>query len=168
MPSISSFGRNDALAPPKTTITVTGERLRGRDVILRYGKLLARVGDVTDPVKFPNADTTITFQFDRVLDPNGTVSLMIDGRQSNTLPSSISAIDPALGSAPDVVTITGQGLAGRKVTVKFGATALPDIAQPYGTRFQVQVPPGLTAGPTTVNVVVDAADAGTVPFVVTP
>ena len=164
LPVATSLTLTDAGAPPRTTVTVTGERLRGGDVSLRYGALSARLGDLTDPVKFPNADTTVSFQFDRVLLPGGTASVLVDGRSTNPLPRALTRVDPARGAAGDALTLTGVGLSGRAVVVAFGPTSLPAFAQPFATRFTVQVPPGLAAGPTTVKVAVDGSDAGGLPF----
>lgn len=168
MPAISSFSQIDTGAPVRTTIAVTGERLRGADVYLRYDKLVARVGDTRDLVTFPTADTNVSFQFDRVLTPGGVVAVLVDGRQSNDLPRRLTTIDPPAGALGDRVTLTGSGLNGRSVIVTFGAMALPAVAQPFASQFTVMVPAGLTTGPTTVRVSVDGSDTNTLPFQVLP
>jgi hypothetical protein len=168
MPAISSVSQIDTGAPVRTTIAVTGERLRGADVYLRYDKLVARVGDTRDLVTFPTADTNVSFQFDRVLTPGGVVAVLVDGRQSNDLPRRLTTIDPPAGASGDRVTLTGSGLNGRSVIVTFGAMALPAITQPFASQFTVTAPAGLTAGPTTVRVSVDGSDTNTLPFQVLP
>jgi hypothetical protein len=166
MPAISSFTQTDGGAPARTTITVTGERLRGSDVHLRYDRLVARVGDTSDPVRFPAADTSVSFQFDRVLVPGGTVSLLVDARPSNTLPRLLASLEPPEGASGDQVTLTGSSLSGRNVVVTFGAVALPAMAQPFAHRFAVTVPAGLAPGQVTVNVTVDGSSTNALPFLV--
>jgi hypothetical protein len=164
MPAIFSFTQTDGGAPARTTIAVTGERLRGIDVNLRYDKLVARVGDTRDPVRFPTGDTNVSFQFDRVLVPGGTVSLLVDARPSNALPRVLTSLDPPEGFSGDQLTLTGSSLSGRNVVVTFGATALPALAQPFAQRFTVTVPAGLAPGPTTVGATVDGSSTNALPF----
>jgi hypothetical protein len=166
LPLASSFSVTNSGAPAVSTVTVTGERLRGSNVYLKYNKLQVRVGDVTDPVMFPLADTAISFNFDRVLLAGGAASLIVDGRPTNSLPRALSGIDPPQARPGDLVTFSGVGLSGRSVSVKFGATALPAMAQPFATRFSVPVPSGLPAGPTTVHVAVDGTDVGDIKLVI--
>jgi hypothetical protein len=166
MPAISSFTQTDGGAPARTTIAVTGERLRGIDVHLRYDKLVARVGDTRDPVRFPAGDTNVSFQFDRVLVPGGTVSLLVDARPSNALPRVLGSLNPPQGVSGDQLALTGSSLSGRDVVVTFGAVALPAVAQPFAHRFTVTVPAALAPGPTTVGVAVDGSSTNALPFLV--
>jgi hypothetical protein len=168
LPAITAITLTNAGAPAVSTLTVTGERLRGSAVTLRYLKLSIGIGDTTDVVAFPSADTTVSFTFDRVVPPGGSVSVLVDGRQSNTLPPLLVNAVPPQGSIADFITLSGTGLSGRSVVVSFGATSLPAMAQPFASRFSVRVPAGLAPGATTIGLTVDGTATNTVPFQVVP
>jgi hypothetical protein len=168
LPAITAFTLTNAGAPAVSTLTVTGERLRGSAVTLRYLKLSIAIGDTTDVGAFPSADTTVSFTFDRVVPPGGSVVVLVDGRQSNTLPPVLLNAVPPQGSTGDNITLSGSGLSGRSVVVSFGATVLPAVAQPFASRFSVRVPAGLAVGATTIGLTVDGTATNTVPFQVVP
>jgi hypothetical protein len=149
-------------APPRTRVEVTGERLAGSEVHLRFGKLVARISPSTNP-------TDVAFQFDRLLNqPGAPVSVIVDGRESNTLPRRLTKIEPPRAGAGERVTLVGTSLAGRVVVVHVGAQNVNVGAQPLSSRFEIRIPAALAAGATTISVTVDGSDTNTVPFTVIP
>lgn len=158
LPSISSFALATVGAPPRTTITVQGERLAGSEVQLRLGRLLAQVGPVATA-------TSITFQFDRLIaTPPDFVSVIVDGRESNRLPRFLSEIRPMRASVGDSIVLAGSGLSGRNVSVHVEGDTVAIGPQPFDSRFEFQVPAGLTPGPRLVRVTVDGSDTNAMPF----
>jgi|GEM_PF-1045749 len=152
---------NLAVSPPpvKTTITLTGERLNGTDVAARVAGLLITKGT--------NATATqLVVQVDRVLAVTTPVSALVDGRESNALPSQLNQIIPAAAFAGDMVTLAGSGLSGRNVSVTFGATNVPLGPQSFASQFSVRVPPALAAGPVQVKATIDGRDTNSVSFTV--
>src|SRR5262249_7135602 len=82
-PRIVTFGGFRA----KTTIDVTGQRLKGNDVQVRYGKLLISKGQ--------NASATqISVEVPRVLPTDQPVSVIVDGFESNILPPTLERLEP--------------------------------------------------------------------------
>src|SRR6266568_391389 len=159
LPLITAVGVTTSVAPVRTTITLTGERLNGTDVAVKVGGLLLSKGS--------NATLTqLIVQVDRSLAVTTPVSALVDGRESNVLPSQLNQIIPAVAFAGDNVTLAGVGLSGRNVTVTFGATTVPLGPQSLANQFSVRVPPALAAGPVSVKVTIDGRDTNSVPFTV--
>jgi hypothetical protein len=159
LPMITAVNVTTSGAPVKTTIEVTGQRLAGADVHVRYGKLLLRKG--------ANADAgQVTIEVPRALATNLPVSVLIDGRESNTLPPALDNIDPPEAFMGDSVTLAGQGLSGQTVVVRFGAANVPVGPHGYASQLSVRVPAGLAAGVVSVRVTVNGNDTNTVPFTV--
>ena len=136
IPFITSFTATLSAAPVKTTVTVNGERLNGDDVNVTYLGLLNPAGSNANAAQ-------ASVVYDRSLATTGPASVMVDGRQSNTLPPVLAGIDPAQGAIGDAVTLSGAGFAGRVVSVSFGATAVALGAQPFGGRFKPRCPAAL-------------------------
>lgn len=152
---------NVAVSPPpvQTTITLTGERLDGTDTSVRVAGLLLSHGANATPAQ-------LVVQVGRTLAATAPVSALIDGRESNVLPSQLSQIIPAAAFAGDNVTLSGSGLSGRNVSVTFGATNVALGPQPFASRFSVRVPPTLAAGPVQVKATIDGRDTNSVSFTV--
>jgi hypothetical protein len=160
MPTITTFTVTTPGAPPHTRVAVQGERLVGTDVHLRFGRLVARVGETTNAIN-------LNFQFDRLLtDGTGPVSVIVDGRESNSLPRRITRIDPPQAGAGERVTLVGTALSGRSVVVHVGGQDITVGAQPFASRFDVQVPAMLAPGAVTFSATIDGTDTNTTPFTV--
>jgi len=157
LPMITAVNVTTSGAPAKTTIAVTGQRLNGADVYVRYGKLLLRVGANLNAA-------LVTVEVPRVLSTNLPVSVLVDNRESNTLPPALESIDPPEAFIGDSVTLAGQGLSGQSVVVHFGATNVAVGAHGYGSQLSVMVPVGLAAGVVNVSVTINGNDTNVVPF----
>ena len=159
LPLIHSADIVTQATPARTTITLDGERLKGVDVSVVVGGITLRKGknDKTDQ---------LVVEVDRTLATDLPVYAIVDGRQSNTLPSMLDRIEPVQAFAGDAITLIGRGLSGRSVVVSFGATALPAAAQPFASHFTVGVPLALAAGAVQVKVRVDGRDTNSLPFTV--
>jgi len=147
--------------PESTTITVTGLRLNGRDVQVRYGALLLRKGENAAP-------TQVTIEVPRQLPTDEPVSVIIDGRESNQLPPRLERIEPARTFGGDTVGLTGRGLSGQNVVVSIGAQSVSLGAQAFASRLLVAVPAGLAPGSAPVKVTVDGNESNVLPFEVIP
>jgi hypothetical protein len=151
LPMISDKSVTISATPDKTTITVTGQRLVGKDVNVRYGKLLISKGQ--------NATATqVVVETNRILPTDLPASVMVDGRESNTLPPRLETIDPPKAFAGDDVTLAGSGLSGQSVSVVFGATIVNIGPQAYASQLTVRVPPTLAAGAVAVKVTVNGKE----------
>lgn len=160
LPAIRTFTVTAPGAPPHTRVAVQGERLNGADVHLRVGKLIARIAVANNP-------TDAAVDFDRLLPSTaGPVSIIVDGRESNSLPRRIIRIEPPRAGAGEAVALVGTALSGRVVVVHFGGQDIAVGAQPFAGRFEVRVPAALPAGATTVTVTIDGADTNAAPFTV--
>jgi hypothetical protein len=146
-------------APASTTITLSGELLNGADVSVVAGGITIRQGSNATP-------NQIAVQIDRLLPAAVPVYAIVDGRRSNTLPSTLDQIAPASALPGDRVTLIGQGLSGRKVVTSFGATTVDLGAQSFSSRITLPVPPGLAAGAVQVKVTIDGRDTNSKPFTV--
>jgi hypothetical protein len=157
LPLIQSASIVTQATPAKTTITVTGERLNGKDVSVLAGDLRIKAA--------PNGNAAqLVAQIDRVLPTNLPVSAVIDGRQSNVIPPRLDLIDPARAAPGDQVTLSGAGLSGRVVSVSFGANVVPIGSQPYASRLKTTVPAGMAAGGVQVKATIDGRDTNSMPF----
>ena len=109
----------------------------------------------------------MTFDFDRLLAAtDGPVSVLVDGRESNSLPRRIIRIEPPRAGAGERVVLVGTSLGGRVVVVHFGGEDVAVGAQPFAGRFEVRVPSVLVAGASTVTATIDGTDTNAAPFTV--
>lgn len=143
----------------KTTIVITGRRLAGADVKVKYGKLLINKG--------ANASATgLTVEVPRVLATTERVSVLVDGRESNLLPPQITGIDPPEAFPGEQIRITGSGLSGEAVTVRFGATNVNLGAHPFPSQIDLAVPAALGAAVVPMRVTVNTIDSNSKDFTV--
>jgi len=142
------------LGAVKTSITVTGRRLAGTDVQVKYGKLLIKKMTTATAVQ-------ISLEVPRVLSTTDTVSVLVDNRESNPLPPRIQEIDPAEAFPGDQIRIAGAGLSGEAVSISFGAVNVNLNAQPFSSQFNVAVPGALGPGDVAVKVTVNGIDSNT-------
>jgi hypothetical protein len=138
----------------KTTFLITGRRLAGTDVRVKYGSLLINKGQ--------NATANqISVEVPRVLATGQRVSVLIDGRESNPLPPQIQEIEPSEAFPNDPIKIIGSGLSGEAVTVSFGATNVNLNAHPHSSEIAINVPAALGAGVVAVRVTVNSINSNT-------
>ncbi|HEX8719719.1 MAG TPA: Pvc16 family protein [Pyrinomonadaceae bacterium] len=152
MPLIQSVSVTTKASPAQTTITVTGQRLNGKDVNVKYGDLLIRRGENVTP-----AQVVVTMP--RVLATNLPVSVFVDNRESNRLPPLLETVEPAGATRGGTVTLRGRGLSGKAVLVRFGAAVVNLGAHAYATQVRVAVPKTLPAGDVQVKVSVNGVDS---------
>ncbi len=160
LPLITNVNVTTVASPAKTTIALTGLRLNGNDVKIRYGKLILNTGANANPA-------SLSFDVDkRVLPTNLPASVIVDGKESNVWPPKLENIEPSSAFTGDEITITGSGLSGAAVTVDFGGT--PEVVGPQANagRFKVKVPAALAAGTVAVKVTVNGKDTNSRSFVV--
>jgi hypothetical protein len=157
LPSIQSVNVTTSASPVTTTITITGQRLDGKDVHVKYGSLLIRKGENTTTAQ-------VIVEVSRTLPPNQPVSVIVDGRESNVLPPYLELIEPSQTFAGDLVTLTGKGLSGQAVVVSFGATTVNVGPHAYSSRLTVKVPSPLAPGTITIKVTVNGVDSNLLPF----
>jgi hypothetical protein len=143
----------DAVAG-KTTIDITGRRLAGSDVRVKYGKLVIKKG--------ANATANqVTVEVPRILSTTEPVSVVVDNRESNLLPPRIEEIDPVEAFAGDQIRIAGAGLSGEAVSVSFGATNVNLNAHSFSSKIEVAIPATVGAGVVPVKVTVNSIDSYT-------
>jgi len=160
LPRIQSVTREVNAGPPLTTaITVIGERLSGAKVQIRYGKWRL------DGVVTSNG-ASVRGVANGVLPAGQPASVIVDGRESSVLPPRLDSLDPPQAARGEAVTLTGNGLSGQSVVVRFGSVDLPAIAQPFASRFSVAVPAGLAAGGIKVKVIVQGNETNEMDFTV--
>lgn len=157
LPILQTRSVTTVASPESTTITVTGRRLNGKDVQVRYGALLLRKGKNTAP-------TQVTLEVPRLLPIDDPVAVIVDGRESNPLPPCLERIEPERTFAGDTVELTGKGLSGRNVVVTFGTQSLTLGPQAFPSRIVVAVPAGLAPGGTPVKVTVDGNTTNVLSF----
>ncbi|MGB8508480.1 MAG: Pvc16 family protein [Pyrinomonadaceae bacterium] len=157
LPMVTSANVTPTAVPAKTTIQVNGQRLSGKDVYVRYGKLLIAKGENLNAAQ-------VTVEVARVLPTNLPVSVLVDNRESNALPPVLESLDPPQAFAGDNITLNGSGLSGQNVVVSFGATNVAVGAHAYATQLSVRVPPALAPGATTVRVTVNGNQTNALPF----
>jgi len=150
LPMIENLTVTTATTPDKTTITITGQRLNGADVNVKYGKMTIRKGDNTSA-------TSVVVEVGRILPSGLPVSVVVDGRESNVLPPRLSDVDPPQAFAGDEVTLTGSGLSGQTVSVNFGSTRVNLPKQAAASFIRVKVPP-LSAGAVSVKATINGKD----------
>jgi hypothetical protein len=79
MPQLETVNVTTQDSPAQTTIAVTGKRLAGNAVHLRYGELLIRKGENADAAQ-------LQVSVPRILQSGMPVSVLVDNRESNRLP----------------------------------------------------------------------------------
>lgn len=146
--------------PTKTTIKVTGERLAGKEVHVKYGQLLLRKGENTTA-------TQVEVEVKRVLASDQPVSVLVDNRESNTLPPHLETIEPKQASVGESVKLIGKSLSGRNVIVHFGTVTETIGAYAYSSQLEVKIPLTVTPGEVPVKVVVDNNESNTIKLEVT-
>lgn len=152
LPLIMNVTVTTVAAPAKTTIELTGQRLKGKNVKVRYGKMTINKDENLSA-------TAVSVDVDkRVLPANLPVSVLVDGRESNVLPPRLDSIEPSTAFAGDEITLTGSGLSGVAVSLAFDATPVNLGAQANASRFKVKVPSTLAAGTVAVKVTVNGND----------
>jgi len=157
LPVISSRNVTVGGSPAKTTIEVTGQRLNGNDVQARYGKLLISKGQ--------NASATqISVAVPRVLPADQTVSVIVDGFESNVLPPSLERLEPMESLPGRPIALIGRGLSGGSVVVYFGADSVNVGPHPYSSRIVVTAPAGLAAGSIQVRAEIDGNETNNLSF----
>jgi hypothetical protein len=159
LPLITAVNVVTVATPAQTTVTLAGERLAGADTVVNIGGLSINVGANANSVQLAG-------QVNRVLAVTTPVSTVIDGRESNALPSLLLEIHPQAAFAGDTVNLVGSGLSGRNIVVSFGAATVNVGPQPFGAQFSVKVPGTLVAGAVPVKATIDGRDTNTVPFTV--
>lgn len=152
IPLIESVTVTTVAAPAQTSIAATGRRLAGADVNVKYGKLLIKKGDNLSA-------TGVTVVVPRVLGTTDSISILVDGRESNLLPPRLLRIEPSEAFPGDQIKIVGAGLSGELVVVSFGATPVPIGAHPFASQLTVPVPAALPAGPVPVTVTVNSVNS---------
>ena len=159
MPLINAVTFTSSVTPVGTTIELDGERLAADSAGVVVGGISIR------PAANANAAKLIV-QVDRAVAAGSPVFAVIDGRSSNTLPSTLDLIEPAAAFIGDLVTLSGQGLSGRNVSAGFGARTIVIGSQPSRSRITVAVPRGLAAGSVPVLVTIDGRATASMPFTV--
>jgi hypothetical protein len=144
-------------APAKTTIELTGLRLKGEDVSVRYGGLLIRKGENNDPA-------SLSVSVPRLLEAGLPVSVIVDGVESNTLPPSLTGVEPAEAAPGQTVALKGRSLSGASVAVKFGAEVVQAGPHGYSSRLSVTVPGGLAPGDVQLKVEVNGFETNALTF----
>jgi hypothetical protein len=157
LPSIETVSVTTTASPARTTIAVTGRRLNGPDVSVRYGKVLIRRGENLNP-------TGLSVDVPRILPPNAPVVVLVGNLTSNPLPPRLERLEPPEAFAGDEVMLVGAGLSGQAVSVRFGATDVSVGAQAFASRLTVRVPPALAAGAITVRASVNGNVTNNLPF----
>jgi hypothetical protein len=159
MPQLETVNVMTQDAPAQTTIAVTGKRLAGNDVHVRYGELLIRKGENADAAQ-------VQVSVPRILQSGLPVSVLVDNRESNRLPPLLESIEPSAALRGAVVRLNGRGLSGKTIVVRFGATSLILGPQAFATRLEVTVPVALEPGDVQLKVNVDGADTNALTFTV--
>ena len=157
LPIIKSVTVTSQSSPAQTNIAVTGQRLNGKDVYVKYGGLLIRKGENTDPNQL-NVDVL------RVLAAGQPASVVVDGRESNVVPPQLESIEPPEAYRGAAVTLKGKSLSGKSVVVKFGAARVTVGPQAYASQLTVPLPVQLTPGTVQVKVTVNGKDTNKLPF----
>jgi hypothetical protein len=157
LPVIESVAVSSAGTPVKTTVTVTGRRLKGQSVQVRYGRILISKGENL-------SETQVTAEVTRALPADQQVSVIVDGRESPSWPPRLDRIEPAQAAPGSEVSLFGGGLTGEDVIVRFGATDARIGGHAYASRIVVTVPAGLPAGGVKVKASVDGDETNELNF----
>jgi len=144
-------------APVSTTVTINGERLNGQEVDVNIGGLLINGG--------PNANAAqVAVTVQRTLPVTTPATVIVDGSESNPIPSRLDSLLPGALFAGDMVELQGAGLSGRHVIVSFGANNVDLGAQPFGARIRLNTPLALAVGVVQVSVSVDGRVTNQIPL----
>ncbi len=157
LPQLETKVVTTSAAPARTTIALTGQRLNGSDVSVRYGRLLIGRGENLNA-------TQLGAEVSRILPTDLPATVIIDGRESNTIPPLLDKVEPPAAFAGDDVTLSGHSLSGQNVVVSFGASDVNVGAHAAASRLTVGVPPALAAGAHAVKVTVNGNESNTVQF----
>lgn len=159
LPMIEDLTVETSDTPAKTIITLTGQRLKGADVNVKYDKLLIRKGENTSA-------TQVVVEVSRKLLKGLPASVVVDGRESNVLPPRLDGIDPSQGFPGDELNLKGAGLSGQTVSVDFDGTKVNLGPHASSSLLKVTVPPALAAGKVMVKATVNSKDTNPFPFLV--
>jgi Pvc16 N-terminal domain len=151
LPQVEAVNVTTQNSPAQTIIGVTGKRLSGKDVNVRYGELLVRRGENADAAQ-------VEVSVARVLPTDLPLTVFVDNRESNLLPPLLESVEPRAARGGDVVRLEGRGLSGKMVAVSFGATDVQIGAHAFATQIDVAVPAGLAPGDVQLKVTVNGAD----------
>lgn len=151
LPSIQSVVLTSNGPPLRTTITVTGLRLKGQNVQIKYGKLVIETGENTNA-------TELAFDIKRSLPPDQQSSVIVDGRESPSWPPSLDRLETAEAVSGTQTTLYGSGLTGQNVAVRFGAVTVNVGPHAYASQITVALPAGLPPGAVQVNAVVNGKE----------
>jgi len=157
LPAIQSMIVTLGGDPVTTTIAISGQRLKGQNVQVRYAGILINKGENSSP-------SDLTVQVARALPEDQRATVIVDGRESAAWPPQIDRIEPSESRAGGQVTIFGSGLSGQSVTVRFATTPVALGAAAYSTRLGVRVPTGLATGVVQVRAVVNGTESNAVDF----
>jgi hypothetical protein len=159
LPMIEEVSVTTSTTPDKTTITVAGQRLKGADVSVKYGKLLIRKGE-------NSSATEVVVEVSRILSAGLPTSVVVDGRESNLLPPRLDSIDPAQAFAGDEITLKGSGLSSQTVSVQFDGVNVNLPPQATSSFLKVRVPSALPAGAVEIKATVNSKDTNVLSFLV--
>lgn len=157
LPAIQSVSVTQGGDPVTTTITISGERLKGQSVQVRYGGILINKGE-------NNNSSNATVQVARALPLDQRATVIVDGRESAAWPPRLDRIEPPESRAGGQVTMYGSGLSGQAVSVRFATTAVSLGATSYPTRLGARVPIGLAPGVIQVRAVVNGTETNALDF----
>ena len=157
LPSITSVTALTGGDPVTTTITVSGARLNGQNVQVRYGGIQINKG--------ANADASqVVVAVARDLPSGQSASVIVDGRESAPWPPKLDRIEPINSPPGSSIALFGSGLSGANVAVHFASTVVALGATPYSSRLEVKVPAGLSPGIVQVRAVVDGTSTNSLDF----
>jgi hypothetical protein len=93
-----------------------------------------------------------------------TVSVIVDGFESNILPPSLERLEPVESFPGQPIALIGRGLSGGNVVVHFGAASVNVGPHPYSSRIVVTVPAGLAVGTVQARATIDGNDTNNLSF----
>jgi len=160
LPRVGGVALTTSATPASSTVTVTGQRLLGDDVCIKYGGVLIAKGKNT-------STTQIQVTVDRILPNGAAVSVLVDGSESALFPPALERVAPTSASAGALVTLYGRGLSGTNVVAHLGATTDNLGPQQFSSQIQFTLPTGLAPGIVDVSLTIDGVDTGSVPLTVT-
>src|SRR6185436_8413578 len=88
LPAIQSMSVTVAGDPVTTTIAISGQRLKGQNVQVRYAGILINKGENISP-------SDISVQVARALPEDQRATVIVDGRESAAWPPQIDRIEPS-------------------------------------------------------------------------
>jgi hypothetical protein len=157
LPVINTKKVTSTTDPLLTTIAVTGFRLNGKDISVRYGELLIRKGE--------NASATdLSVGIARTLPPDLPVTVIVDGRESNAIPPTLESVEPSEARRGEHITCKGKSLSGENIAVIFGTVAVTLAPQAFSSQLTVAVPVTLAPGETSIKVRIDGDSSNELTF----